>query len=148
MRRVRFLMQIFSMVITGVVFAIAVFTTVLNPTETVEAKLFWQIPLVSAVCTLVSLIYPWDREMGKVEAMVKTLLHYVLVNVIVLGSGMLFYWYDPSQFSNIAAMVLAIALIFGVITVISWKKSAADAVRMNERLAEYQRQTQQNEDED
>lgn len=147
MRRIRFLMQIFSMVVTGVVFAVAVFTTVLNPIEAVESRLFWQIPLVSAVCTLVSLIYPRDREMGKVEAIVKTLIHYVLVNVIVLGSGLLFYWYDPTQFSNIAAMALAIALIFGAITVISWKKSAAAAARMNERLAKYQRQTQQSEDE-
>lgn len=143
MKKIRFLMRIFSMVLTGVVFAVAVFTTVINPVEMVGTKLFWQMPLVSALCTLSSLIYPWNREMGKVEAVVKTLTHYVLINGIVLGSGALFYWYDPSQFYSIAAMVLSIALIFGVITAISWRKSALDAARMNERLAEYQRQMQQ-----
>lgn len=143
MKKIRFLMRIFTMVLTGVVFAVGVFTIVINPTETVETKLFWQMPLVSALCTLTSLIYPWDREMSKTEAIIKTLIHYVLVNVFVLGGGALFYWYDPSQLRNIAAMMLAIALIFAVISVISWRKSAADAARMNKKLEEYQKKMEE-----
>jgi len=127
------------MVMTGVVFAVGVFTMVINPTETVETKLFWQIPLVSALCTLASLIYPWDREMSKTEFIIKALIHYVLVNVFVLGAGALFYWYDPSQLRNIAAMVLSIALIFAALSLITWRKSAADAARMNKKLEEYQK---------
>lgn len=139
MRKIRFLVHIFTMVMTGVMFAVAVFTTVINPTETVETKLFWQIPLVSALCTLTSLIYPWDREMGKTETVVKTLIHYLLVTSIVLGGGAFFHWYDPSQLQNIAAMVLAITLIFAVVTAVAWKKSATDAARMNKKLEEYQK---------
>lgn len=143
MKKIRFLVQIFTMVMTGVVFAVAVFTLVINPTETVETKLFWQMPLVSALCTLTSLIYPGNREMGKEELLVKMLIHYILINVIVLGGGAFFRWYDPSQLGHIAAMILAITLIFGVVTAISWKKSAADAARMNEKLEEYQKKTQE-----
>lgn len=142
MRKIRFLMRIFTMVMTGVVLAVGVFTMVINPTETVETKLFWQMPLVSVLCTLTSLIYPWDREMSKTEVIIKTLIHYVLVNVFVLGGGALFYWYDPSQLRNIAAMVLAIALIFAVISALSWRKSAADAARMNKKLEEYQKKVE------
>lgn len=90
MKKIRFLVQIFTMVMTGVVFAVAVFTLVINPTETVETKLFWQMPLVSALCTLTSLIHPWNREMGKEEIIVKTLIHYILINMIVLGGGAFF----------------------------------------------------------
>ncbi|MFG6357489.1 MAG: DUF3021 domain-containing protein [Acetatifactor sp.] len=143
MKKIHFMMRVFTMVLTGVVFAVAVFTMVINPTETVETKLFWQMPLVSALCTLTSLIYPWNREMSKKEIIVKTLIHYLLINAIVLGGGALFYWYDPSQVRNIAAMVLAITLIFGVVTAISWRKSAADAARMNEKLEEYQKKMQE-----
>ena len=81
--------------------------------------------------------------MSKKEIIVKTLIHYLLINAIVLGGGALFYWYDPSQVRNIAAMVLAITLIFGVVTAISWRKSAADAARMNEKLEEYQKKMQE-----
>ncbi len=139
MRKIRFLLRTFTMVLTGVVFAVGVFIMVINPTETVETKLFWQMPLVSALCTMTSLIYPWDREMSKTEVIVRTLIHYVLVNIIVLGGGAFFDWYNPSRFRNIAAMMFTIALIFAVVTVISWRKSAVDAARMNEKLEEYQK---------
>lgn len=139
MKRIWFLTRIFSMVLTGVVFAVALFTTVINPTDTVETSLFWQMPLVSALCTLVSLIYPWEREMSKTEVIARTLVHYVLVNAIVLGSGAFFHWYNPSGIWNIVTMLLAIALIFAVVSAISWKKAEADAARMNEKLEEYQK---------
>ena len=139
MRKLRFLLHIFSMVMTGVVLAVTVFTTIINPTETVESALLWQMILVSGLCTLTAFIYPWNREMSKVEMIVKTIIQYVLVNVIVLSSGILFYWYDPSQFHSIAAMVLSIAVIFGTVVAISWKRASLDAARMNELLEEYQK---------
>lgn len=142
MRKIRFLIQIFSMVLTGVVIAVALFTTVINPTDTVETELFWQMLLVSALCTLVSLIYPWDREMSKTEVIGRTMIHYILVNGIVLGGGAFFHWYNPSEIRNIIPMLLIIALIFAVVSVISWRKSAADAARMNEKLEEYQKKAE------
>lgn len=143
MKRLRFLFQIYAMVMTSVTFAVAVFTTIISPAEMIETKLLWQMILVSGLCTLTSLIYPWNREMGKVEMIVKTVIHYILINVIVLGSGALFYWYDPTQIYSIMTMVFTIAVIFGSITAGSWKKAALDAARMNERLEEYQRRTEQ-----
>lgn len=143
MRRLRVLFQIYAMVMAGVTLATAVFTTMISPVERVDSALLWQMMLVSGVCTLTSLIYPGNREMGKVEAIVKTVIQYVLVNVIVFGSGALFDWYNPSKFYSIASMVLMIAVIFGVITAGSWKRAALDAARMNERLAEYQKKMEQ-----
>ena len=144
MRRLRFLLHTFSMVMTGVVLAVAVFTTVIAPTETVEAALLWQMLLVSGLCTLTALIYPWDREMGKVETIVRTMVQYVLVNVIVLGGGILFYWYDTSKLYSVAGMVLSIAIVFGAVAAGSWKRAALDAARMNEKLERYQERIGQN----
>lgn len=143
MRRLRALFHIYAMVMVGVTLATAVFTTMISPIERVESALLWQMMLVSGVCTLTSLIYPWNREMGKVEIVVKTVVHYVLVNVIVLVSGALFEWYDPSKFYSIAAMVLTIAIIFAAVTVGSWKRASLDAARMNEKLEEYQKRMEQ-----
>lgn len=147
MRRLKFLLHIFSMVMTGVVFAVAVFTTIIDPTETMEPVLLWQMMLVSGLCTLTALIYPWDREMSKVEVVVRTIIQYVLVNVIVLGSGVIFYWYDISRFRSVAEMVLSIAVIFVAIEASSWKRAAVDAARMNERLKRYQKEMEQNSEE-
>lgn len=133
------------MVMEAVVLAVAIFTTIIDPVEKIESLLLWQMLLVSGLCTITTLIYPWGREMGKVEAIVKTLIQYVLINVIVLGSGALFGWYNPSKFYSIAGMVLTIAIIFATITVSSWKRAASDAARMNEKLEEYQKKNKADE---
>ena len=139
-----FLIHIFSMVMAGVVLAVAIFTTIIDPVEEIESILLWQMLLVSGLCTMTALIHPWSREMSKVEAIVKTLIQYVLINVIVLGSGALFRWYNPSKFYSVLGMVLTIAIIFGTITASSWKRAALDAARMNEKLEEYQKRMEKN----
>lgn len=135
-RKIKFLIDIFSMTTSCIVIAVAFFTTVLNPIERIETAILWQIPGVSAVITFVSLIYPWDRPMGKLEIVVRTAVHYGLINLIVLGTGILFDWYDPKRPGSVIAMVISIALIFALVSGISWRRSAKDAKKMNERLQE------------
>lgn len=139
-RRLRYLFQIYTMVMTGVVFAVAIFTTVIDPVERVESALLWQMAVVSGLCTLMSqVVFPWKRAMGRVETVVRTLIHYVLINVTVLGSGALFDWYNPSRFGSVASMALSIAIIFWIVTAISWRKGKREAAEMNRRLEEYQK---------
>lgn len=143
MRRIRrALLNIFSMVTTGSLIMVGVFTTIINPIERIESAIVWQILLVSGLCTLTSLIWPWNRKPGRTENLVRTVIQYVMVTVIVLGGGLLFEWYDPSKLHNMIAMLLSIAVIFGVVSAISWGRSAKDAAKMNEKLTEYQRRTE------
>lgn len=136
-RKLRFLFHVFCMVTTCVVFAVALFTTVWDPSETVDAVTLWQIPSVSFLCTLGCLIYPWDRNLGKKEMIARMGIHYIYINAVVLGAGYQFRWYHPDHLRSVIAMLLTIAVIFMIVSVISWTKSAEDARRMNERLKEY-----------
>lgn len=138
--RLNFLFYVFSVVTTCVVLAVAVFVTVLDPSETVESATLWQIPVVSLFCSLGCLIYPWDKCRGKREAAVRIGLHYIYINIVVLGAGFRFRWYQIDHLKSVAAMLVTIAVIFTVASVIGWRRAAADARRMNERLREYQQQ--------
>lgn len=136
-RKMSFLVNIFSMVTSCMVIAVAVFTNMINPIERIEAAILWQIPAVSGVITFVSLIYPWDRPIGKPEIVVRTAVHYVLVNMIVLGAGVAFDWYNPKSVVSVISMMVTIAIIFVVVSCVSWTRSARDAKKMNEKLKEY-----------
>ncbi len=138
MRKIRFLFNAFSRVTACVVIAVAVFTTILEPTDTVEAAVLWQIPAVSALCALTCLIYPWDRTLGKAEMGIRTLIHYLLINGIVLGAGFWFHWYRIDRIQSVAVMLITIALIFALVSAVTWAQRAEEAKQMNERLREYQ----------
>lgn len=134
MKKLIFLISVFSKILTCVVLATAFFATVWNGAKTIDAMVLWQMPLVSFLCSVTVFIYPWDRNMTKPQVVGLTAVHYFLINVIVLGAGYLFYWYDVKSIWNVLAMMLAIALIFGIVCATSWKKSVKEAVQMNEKL--------------
>lgn len=138
-RKIKVLTNIFCTTTSCMLLAVALFTTVINPVERVESMLLWQIPGVAALLTLVSLIYPWDRFMGKRELAARVALHYILINVGVLGSGALFDWYDPGDLGSVFAMLITIAVVFVTVFGINWSRSVKDAKQMNEKLSKYKK---------
>lgn len=137
MRKLKFIFRVFAMVTCCVVMATAFFTTVLNPTDTISPMVLWQIPGVSMLCALGSLIYPWDIRMTRREMRIRIFLHYLYINAVVLIAGRIFDWYGM-QIRNIVSMVITIAVIFAVVSGISWRRAAIDAKNMNESLLQYQ----------
>lgn len=138
MKKFCFVMNCFAVITCCVVAAVAVFTTVIFPAEMISPYITWQILLVSFLCAVSTLIYPWDRGFKKSEFKLRIALHYIIINIIVLGFGHLFDWYATDNMLNIIVMVIMIAVIFAVVSVVSWKKSEQDAKVMNENLQKYQ----------
>lgn len=138
MKKIRFLFEIFSMVTACVVVAVAVFTTVVDPADTLDPMILWQIPAVSFLCSLGSLIYPWDRTPGKRAMGIRIVLHYLLINVIVMLCGFWFQWYQITHLGSVLVMLFTIAVIFALVSVLFWTRDAGMARQMNERLKELQ----------
>lgn len=137
-KRLAFLWNKFCIISTCLLTAAAFFTTILSPAETISQNTLWQILFVSLLCALSTFLYPWERKMGRAELYIRVGIHYLLINMIVLGFGSRFDWYQPIHLKSILAMFLAIAVIFAVVSFTSWNCSAKDAKKMNERLDQYQ----------
>jgi len=96
--------------------------------------ILWQILLVSFLCSISTLIYPWDGDMKKSVIRLRIAIHYIMINGIVLGAGQLFSWYDVTDVFSTAMMLLSIALIFVIVSAGSWRKARREAEKMNEEL--------------
>lgn len=136
-KRLLFLWNVFCMVSTCSLTVTALFTTVWYPEESIPPNTLWQILFVSFLCTVSTLLYPWEHKMKKTEFHIRAAIHYILINVIVLGFGSRFDWYQPAHFKSTLDMLIAIAVIFAGISFISMGRSAKDAKKMNERLEQY-----------
>lgn len=134
--RMKTALYTFAFVTPCVLFATALFTTVFVETSNVGTDTLWQILQVSVLCCAGSLIYP-EHEVSKRVAVILTIAHYIYVNVIVLGCGVWFKWFDVSNIFMVAAMFFLILVIYIVVSVILWKKASDTATLMNERLKEY-----------
>lgn len=137
-RRIHFLWNCFCMITTCTLTATMLFTNVLFPVDSMPTNILWQILLVSFLCVMSTLLYPWDRALKKREFCILSGIHYIIINVIILGFGSLFEWYRITSFKSILFMLTAIAVIFVLVSAISWSHSAKDTKKMNERLEKYQ----------
>ncbi|MBD5450363.1 MAG: DUF3021 domain-containing protein [Lachnospiraceae bacterium] len=127
----------FCMITTGIVFASLTYIRIFYDMNDVGADILWQILVTSFLCSLGNLIHP-VREVGKWRFKVNLLLHYLYINVIVLGAGDYFEWFDLSVPSMTLGMMTLIIIIFAVISAIIWTMEARESRRLNEKLQEYQ----------
>lgn len=112
----------------------SVVMTLISKSDMIPASLLWQIPVLSFLGALSSLIYPWDRSMTRKEFVIRIAIHYLIMNGIVLGGGSLFGWFDIHEPLQVAMMALSVAIIFFIISLYSWTKGNREAQKLNQRL--------------
>lgn len=108
--------------------------TLISKSDMIPSSLLWQIPLLSFLGALSSLIYPWDRSMTRKEFVIRIAIHYLIMNGIILGGGGFFGWFDIHEPLQVAMMALSVAIIFFIISLYSWTKGNREAQKLNQRL--------------
>ena len=112
----------------------SVVMTLISKSDMIPASLLWQIPLLSFLGALSSLIYPWGRSMTRKEFVIRIAIHYLIMNGIILGGGGFFGWFDIHEPLQVAMMALSVAIIFFIISLYSWTKGNREAQKLNQRL--------------
>ncbi len=112
----------------------SVVMTLISKSDMIPSSLLWQIPVLSFLGALSSLIYPWDRSMTRKEFVIRIAIHYLIMNGIILGGGGFFGWFDIHEPLQVAMMALSVAIIFFIISLYSWTKGNREAQKLNQRL--------------
>ncbi|MCM1388463.1 MAG: DUF3021 domain-containing protein [Bacillus sp. (in: Bacteria)] len=136
-KKILFIGNCFCIITACVLVVTALFTTVINPVDSITPYTLWQILITSFLCSLSTLIYPWERAIQKTEFHIRVCIHYIVINIIVLGFGWRFEWYHPDNIRSVTAMLVSIAAVFIFVSYVSRKRAARDAKRMNEQLEKY-----------
>ena len=137
-KRMMELLLTFCMVTTGSVFVCAVYNKVFWPQGTfLESDILWQLLALAFVCSLGNFIHSY-REISRRRAVFNKGLHYVYINVVVLGCGYWFEWMDIENISMLAVMMLGILVVFAGVSYVIWKLHARESENLNRKLREYQ----------
>ncbi len=133
MTRFEFVLNKFYEINAWTLFA-AIIMVLVSGSDTVPASLLWQIPLLSFLGAVSSLIYPWNRSMTKPEFIIRVAIHYLIMNGIILGGGNFFGWFNIREPLQVLFMFLSVAIIFLIISLYSWTKGNNEARRLNQTL--------------
>ena len=138
MTRLKVFLDVFMKVTTCVLLGAATYCSLFFSEGMFTRYLLWELLAVSFLTSLGALFYTDD--LNKRSMRIVCILHYLFNNVAVVGCGLWFGWIDADNPLQIIGMIILVAVIFGVVSVLSWKKAAGEAELMNERLAEYQKE--------
>lgn len=136
------LLLTFCMVTTGSVFVCAVYNKIFWSGDTfLEADILWQLLAMAFVCSLGNFIHPY-REISRRRELFDRGLHYVYINVVVLGCGYGFGWMDIENIFMLAAMTLGILVVFVIVSFVIMRLHERETENLNRMLKEYQQAAQ------
>ncbi len=140
--KMKLLLDIFGKITAGVLMAAAAYITIFWGTEAkISAMILWQVLIVSAVCSVPVLLFAADngKELSKRSMFVRQFLYFLFVNVVVLGLGSLFDWFEFRNVSMVLVMEAMIIAVYALVNVVSYLSDRAAAQNMNEKLQERRR---------
>lgn len=141
MERIKILFDVFTKVVTCVTFGMIVYCMLFFPGISFGIEMLWQMLLVSFLTSAGTLLYKDDIRQKNMKVM--CVVHYLLVNVIVVGCGLWFGWFSLGNVPQMTGILIVIALVFLAVSAVSWKKARQMADLMNSRLSEYQEKQSQ-----
>lgn len=132
-------MKYFFMITVLILIASSVYVSVFYGVDaSVQVIFLWQIMLAAFLSSLSRLLFytRQSRTMGKTEYWIRWILCYGYVNVVNLGLGFLFGWFDVSNLSMVAGMLLCILLVYLTVAVVVYLVDSKTTEEINRKLQE------------
>ena len=132
-------MKYFFMITVLILIASSVYVTIFYGADaSVQVVFLWQIMLAAFLSSLCRLLFytRQNRTMGKTEYWVRWFLCYGYVNVVNLGLGFLFGWFDMSSLPMVAGMLLCILLVFLTVALVVYLVDSRTTEEINQKLQE------------
>ena len=144
--KIKVLIDLYAKITLGVLFAAAFYISVLwGFNAQISVRILWQIPIVSAVCTVPILMFPTDgeRELSKKGMLIRRIIYFVFVNCSVLGLGWLFGWFIIEKPETVALMECMIIVVYVIVNAVCYINDNAAARNMNRKLEEMKKSNSQ-----
>lgn len=128
------ILRIFVYVIAGNTVGAGIFITFVSKDKQIPAATLWQLIILAAVCSVGTLIFYSSKELSKPQIIVRHIVHYVYINISILGAVSIWDWLDFGfNFESIVLLVIIAFVYIGIIslTFIQDTKTAED---VNEKL--------------
>ena len=136
-KKLRGMLSLFTKITTLVVIITALYIMIFWGEGTVlGVEILWQIIIVSGICSLGFFILPdsEQKEVSKRSMLFRNAALFLYVNIVVMGNGIYFEWFYPSNWKMILGMFACIVIVFVIITSVGYFVDNRLAEKLNEKL--------------
>ena len=110
MARLKTFLDVFTTVTTCTVIGVGVYCGIFFPGIHFGIEMMWEILLVALLTSAGTLMY--KDELSKKSTKIRCVIHYLMVNVIVVVCGIWFHWFHTDDLAQVIGMLILVAIIF------------------------------------
>lgn len=115
------------------VIIISAVMTIASDSGMVPVSLIWQALLLSALCSLINLVY----QSEKIKFVWQSIIAYVFTTVTIMSCSMIFDWYPFDGLRTVLISFLLYSICYLITWIIIWKVTKAKEKELNKKLMEY-----------
>ena len=135
------LVQTFCFVITGSLFATTLFITFLSPKISFGVEVLWQIIILSFFSSNLSIIFYSSKELSKKQLLRRKILHFFLLNIVLLGCAYYFHWFMISEIGKSIIFVILSFIVYVFVSISCFSSEKKQAATLNEKIKQYQKKS-------
>ncbi len=128
------MVKIFSYIMAGMSICTATFISIFNYSANITVDILWQIIAIAAVCSMGNILYINHAVLTKRTMIIRFSLHYIYVNIVVIGGGFIFNWLTMDKFYEVVVMFFMIAVVYIIIMVVDFTQDKKTADSINQHL--------------
>lgn len=130
----------FFIIVTGIVFCVAVFCSLFYPKVIFGLEMIWQIILLGMMSTMPQFVFYSKKELGKKQMMIRKCLHILILLIIILTAGYAWGWIYPNDIIQPIVFVLLVMCVYIVVTLLVFQKDKKVAQQLNNELKKYNKE--------
>lgn len=134
MNALKLVFKTFIYVLAGTLISTAVFITIFDRNAELSVILLWQVICVSMVSSIGSLIFLSKKEISKKQMKIRQTIHFIFINIIVLGNAILCKWVDIDRILQMIAMLILVAIVYFCVCRVLFRQAEKEADYINQRL--------------
>lgn len=136
------MIQSFFIIATGSLASTAIFITLIDPHATLDVIILWQILAIALLTTPLSFIFYAHREFSKKEALIRQVIHYIILNIVLVGCAYLFDWFSIRTPKNLLLFIGLIFIVYLSANYFCFTGDKKEANKLNEKIKQYQKEKQ------
>lgn len=132
------LLSAYCGIVTGSLFAAAVFCSIFYHGESLRYEILWQILIVAALCTLSTLILLSSKELSKKQMLFRQILQFVVLLVILLICAYAYGWIARGSLIQPLVFLLLVTGVYVIVKLLLFSREKQAAKLLNKRLKSLQ----------
>lgn len=129
----------FIFIATGTLLATTLFITLLLPEVTFGVELLWQILAFPLFTSPLILIFYSKKELSKKAIFIRQVLHYMLINIILIPSAYSFKWLETGNLIQLIIFIILVFMVYVGVCISSFVMDQKEATNLNQHIKAYQK---------